>query len=259
MNGVFDMDLWEEYANRISSGLPEKFKHDSSDYNFENDIIPVMKLVMSSRAKLESIHNSFLKATKNLSEKIKNVFGVELKANIILYLGLCNGAGWATELKKKPVVLLGIEKIIELDWCDYKSMASLIYHELGHIWHDEAGGFQGEEKIAQLYREGIATYFEQLIAGDFNYYRQNKNDWSDWCCENLPALKTEYLRRLNTNESTREFFGDWHNYQGYCDVGYYIGCEFVKWLSQKYSLTELAKLDSNTVYKEFQNFAEKHN
>jgi len=257
MNGVFDIALWEHYASHISTELPEKLKLDSRDYNFDNDIIPVMNLTMSNYAKLELAHNSFLKATDNLSEKIINVCGVELQADIIFYLGLCNGAGWATEMNGKPAVLLGVEKIIELDWCDYKSMVSLIYHELGHIWHNSVSDVHKQAKlpIVQLYREGVAMYFEQLIMGDFGHYHQNKNGWLDWCQENKSTLKAEYLRRLDANESTQEFFGDWCNYQGYSDVGYYIGCEFIKWLSEKYALNDLAKLDSSAVFREFQNFA----
>ena len=150
--------------------------------------------------------------------------------------------------------MLGVEKIIELGWYDFESLSALIYHELGHIWHDAKGGSEGKGNLTQLYREGLAMYFEQLTIGDFNYRLQNKNGWLDWCHANKNALSVEYLRRLKTGENTQEFFGDWNNYQGYSDVGYYIGCEFIKWLSERYSLNKLAKLDSDTVYQEFKSF-----
>jgi hypothetical protein len=259
MNGLFVMDLWEEYASRISNELPEKLKQDSREYDFDNDVIPVIHHTMNNVKQLEAVHNSFLKATDGLSERIKSICGYELHVDIIFYLGLCNGAGWATKLDGKPAVLLGVEKIIELDWCGYESMASLIYHEIGHIWHNAAGGTRENDRLTQLYREGIAMYFEQLITGDFSHYRQDKNGWLDWCELNKSALKTEYLRRINADESTQDFFGDWNNYQGYSDVGYYIGCEFIKWLSERHSLDAIAVLDGNAVYIEFQNYTSENN
>ena len=254
MNGVFDIHLWEKYASRISNDFPQKLKHDSRNYDFNNDILPIINLVMSGFEKLKMANNSFIKSTDRLDERIKNAIGIELQVDIIFCLGLCNGAGWATKLNKNFVVLLGVEKIIELGWYDFEKLSALIYHELGHIWQDTVSGLQGEDGLTQLYREGVAMYFEQLMAGDFNYYHQNKNGWLDWCHANKNTLNTEYLRRLKTGENTQEFFGDWLNYQGYSDVGYYIGCEFIKWLSERYPINELAKLDRDMVYQEFENF-----
>ena len=77
--------------------------------------------------------------------------------------GLCNGAGWATSLDGRDAVLLGIEKIIELNWQDESAMQALIFHEIGHIWHKTYGNLYPEarsegEKItgSALYQEGLA-------------------------------------------------------------------------------------------------------
>jgi len=172
-------------------------------------------------------------------------------------MGLCNGAGWATTLDEEPAILLGVEKMIELDWCDAETIASLIYHELGHIWHTSVGKINQkttstrEKYILQLYQEGIAGYFEQLLSNDFTKYHQNKGNWLSWCYENKRDLNIEYLRRLQENESAQDFFGDWCTYQGFSNVGYFIGCEFIKHLTSKHSLNELANLDICTIYDEF--------
>lgn len=73
---------------------------------------------MNNAVKLEQVHSSFVEATQRLQKRFIEAFGNDLDVDIILYLGLCNGAGWATSLTGKKTVLLGIEKIIELDWCD---------------------------------------------------------------------------------------------------------------------------------------------
>lgn len=83
------------------------------------------------------------------------------------------------------MILLGIEKILELSWYDEDSMYGLIYHELGHIYHKQYGAFEQEGRnqsqnfIWQLFTEGIAMYFEQLLMNDLSYYHQNKDGWKN--------------------------------------------------------------------------------
>lgn len=266
MSGRFDMALWEQYANGISKELPGLLKKDYADNNQDdqNRIITVLNAVITERDKLEITHHSFSQAIGNdLDKRIYAVCGADLHVTIMLYLGLCNGAGWATTLDGIPAVLLGIEKIAELNWHGADDMRALIYHELGHIWHEQFGKMHQktptmrDKYILQLYQEGIAGYFEQLLYGDLNKYHQDKNGWLDWCKENKSELNHEYLRRLAQNESAHVFFGDWQNYQGWGDVGYFIGCEFVKSLASKYSLTELANLDISVIYNEFTAYSQK--
>ena len=254
MNGVFDLSLWEQYIRRISSELWQKVTEDSKNYDYNRDILPVMTALINKPDKINEAHESFLTAVNGLDEKMQSVVGMELPVQLVFYIGLCNGAGWATRLDGKPTVLLGIEKIIELDWCDKETMSALIYHELGHIWHDAAGTLRRDtdnmrdKYVWQLFQEGIAMFFEQMLFGDFSYYHQNKNGWLNWCTANKNDLNAEYLRRLQSNESAQDFFGDWQNYKGYSDVGYYIGCEFVKFLRQKYSMDELANMEIDVVF-----------
>jgi len=258
-NGRFNKKAWEKYAKSIYKGLSEKCLNDSKSYDFENDVLPIIEAALNSRDKLEKLHNSFLAATKELKERFEKVFGIDIEVDIILYLGLCNGAGWATKLNETPAILLGIEKIIELDWVDYTSMTALIYHELGHIWHNTAGtlyyaaNLVSEKSLLQLYQEGIAMYCEQLLLNDFSCYRQDKNGWLAWCNKNRKDLFIEYKKRVDKNESTQDFFGDWNNYLGYSDAGYYLGCELIKKISSKYSMTKLANLEIGDIYTELSN------
>ena len=252
IRGKFNKPLWIAYAGKISAELPQKCMDDAMDYDFQADVVPVIERAIGDEDKLKEVFLSFSFAVENLQERFTQVFAVDLPVNVILYLGLCNGAGWATLLDGKPSILLGIEKIIELGWGDTKRMTSLLYHELGHIWHDYVGTFynsaKSERAIWQLYQEGIAMYCEQLLAGDFLSYHQHKGDWLTWCQQNRKALFLEYKRRVDAQESTQDFFGDWCNYKGYSDVGYYLGCELIKSIADRYVLEELAKLDAKTVY-----------
>jgi len=107
-NRRFNKNVWEEYAKSIYKELPKKCLNDSKSYNFENDVLPIIEATLNSEDRLEKLHNSFLLSTKDLNERFKKVFGIDVEVDIILYLGLCNGAGWATTLDGKPTILLGI-------------------------------------------------------------------------------------------------------------------------------------------------------
>lgn len=235
----FNKELWQIYVNKISIELSAMCLKDSSSYDFQKDVLPVLEHAMNSGERLEKLHNSFVHATDGLNRRIIETFDTELEVDIILYFGLCNGAGWVTELDNKIVILLGVEKIIELGWCDTKSLIALIYHELGHVLHETFGTLffdaktTAEKSLWQLYQEGVAMYYEQALLSDFTHYHQNKNGWLSWCCENKTGLFHEYKRRVDSGESTQDFFGDWCSYKGDSDVGYYLGCELVKALSKK--------------------------
>lgn len=262
MGETFQKPAWEQYLEDISSELLLKVTKDSSDYDYENEILPVMNLLLGHMEKIEKAYQSFLTIIEDLDTKIMTKTGSALQAQLVFYIGLCNGAGWVTTLDGKPTVLLGVEKIIELNWYDKETMTALIYHELGHVWHYSVGSLQsktstmGEKYIKQLVNEGIAMYFEQLLMEDFNYYHQNINGWLDWCIAHKDELDLEFLRRLKTNSSAQDFFGDWQKYKGYSDLGYFIGCEFVKWMLDKKPLKKIANMDTENAYKEFQKYVE---
>ena len=252
----FDMDVWKEYADRISPYLYSKVVGDVKDYDFEVEVLPVVKKAMMNKDLINTIHENYQIVTQNLNAKFRSCFRKTLDAYVILYLGLCNGAGWATALGTQRVVLIGIEKIIELEWYDKTTLFSLISHELGHIWHEEAGGAFGkqntekEKAVFQLFSEGIAMRCEQMLCGDDQFYHQGKDGWLSWCQLHKREIQQEYLYRVQNGIRIQDFFGDWCAYQGYSAVGYYLGCEFVKHLMCKQSLKQLAQLNNGEIYNE---------
>ncbi len=260
MNGSFDLSLWEQYLNKTSDKLPDKILSDSNSYDYENEILPVLELFFNSKEKIELLHENFVLVTKNLRDRCIDVFGFDLDVDIIFYLGLCNGAGWATTFENRKVILLGAEKIIELDWCTQKHLYGLIYHELGHVWHETVRQSCSDVNIAekaqlrQLYNEGIAMYCEQLLCDDMCFYHQDTNCWYDWCNKNKTMLFKEFLRRIDNDENVQDFFGDWNNYLGYSDIGYYLGTEFIQELAKENSLQDLAVFNIDLIYVKFKAF-----
>lgn len=258
----FDLTSWRRYAKQISFQLREKCEEDSKIYDFNKDVVPVLNNVLADEEAVLQANASFIHVTDQLSAGIGGIFNKDPEIDIILYLGLCNGAGWATTLDGRDAVLLGIEKIIELNWQDELSMKGLIFHEIGHIWHKVHGNFrpeagtEGEAALVRLYQEGIAMVCEQILCQDENYYHQDRNDgWLTWCISNREDIKREYLERVDRGVSVQDFFGDWCSYRGHSDVGYYLGCRFIKYLKEKYSLIHIANLDADRLYDHFKDFA----
>nr|MDE5973698.1 hypothetical protein [Eubacterium sp.] len=228
---------------------------------YKDKIYEILNDMPKNIESAEMTHQSFINATKKLSDEIKKKFDVDLDVTIILYLGLGNAAGWATTIKNQRVVLIGLEKVVELGWCSENEIQFLIYHELGHIYHSlfehKNHLFNNRRKgIYQLYSEGIAMVFEQTLCNDTDYYHQNANGWLNWCKENEILIKTEYLKRIKNKESVQDFFGDWRSFMGYSDVGYYLGTAFIRFLMNDYSLQEIASMKLNSVLKHFYQFAD---
>ncbi len=258
-SGGFDMTVWRKYAGEISKELPSKCENDAKEYDFNKSVLPVLESALNEE-KIDFVSKNFQIVVDTLNANLSKLFDTEPDINIILYLGLCNGAGWATTLDGKNTVLLGIEKIIELDWGDETNMRALILHEIGHLWHKMNGNLyipdftKRRKAIQQLYQEGVAMVCEHILCGDNDFWHQDKNGWLDWCRENEAEIKKEYLLRLDAKESVQDFFGDWCSYNGYSDVGYYLGCRFVEHLMKSYSLKEIASMNYKTLNQNFSKY-----
>lgn len=252
--GEFSIAAWRRYAAEISPELPEKLEADAAEYDFAGAVLPVLQQFYEKSEQAALAHASFRKLVGGLSEKFCSVLGSAPEADVILCLGLCNGAGWATSLGGRPVVLLGIEKIVELGWCGEADMAALLYHELGHLWHFQrrTAPAWAEDPAAralwQLYTEGMATYVQQRLFGGRSFYSQNRDGWLTWCGANRARLFSAFRRRVDGGESVQDFFGDWCAFEGRSDVGYYLGAELVYALAENRSPQQLADLNPDEVY-----------
>jgi hypothetical protein len=240
--GKFDRDSWKKYMDDSVPGAASLCLNDmneciSAGFSMEKDFLPVLDRVFHDEERRNKAIRSFRQVTDGLDLKIKEKFGRSIDADVILYLGLCNGAGWVTGIGDRLTVLVGIEKLIELNWCDPVSMAGLIFHELGHVYHSQYGKYQLEIRtysdrfIRQLFVEGVAMVFEQELIGDPFFYQQDRDGWQKWCRENLEYIKQSFQADLKTmNPENQRYFGDWVRFEEYGDVGYYLGTDLVRYL-----------------------------
>ena len=267
-NGIFNIEKWELYIDSIYDRSASIFKNDlidclkNGDHTYEKDVLPILNAVFDN-PQLETLHSSFRRITDGLNKKILDRFGRDLNVDIVLYMGLCNAAGWVTAINGRDVVLLGIEKILELNWCDDSSMYGLVYHDLGHIYHKQYGMLNQRSDnnarnfVWQLFTEGIAMYFEQALVNDFNYYHQNKNGWLEWCDDHHDQISADFHSDLPTmTKSNQRYFGDWVSYCGKGDVGYYLGAKFVQQLRDRYSIEQLINMNIDDIYQEYLIFTE---
>lgn len=259
-NGVFEIEKWKQYIGRIVPALGEvciqdmKASIDTGAVEFEKDYLPILNRVMEEPEKLAKLQENFRSVTENLEDGILRQFGKTPDVDILLYLGLCNGAGWVETIGEQVFCLLGIEKILELAWYDVSSLYGLIYHELGHVYQNQYGvlerSFESgrQQFLWQLFTEGIAMYFEQTLLGDREYYHQDKNGWKAWCDEHIKQIARDFARELDgmTFENQR-YFGDWVSYEGKPDVGYYLGTRFVQYICEQHDFEKILLYDIDQV------------
>ena len=264
--GIFDMAAWEAYIDKWIPGARELCVQDMQEclragFTWENDYLPVLNAVQTAKERLETAVASFKKVTEHLDERVRERFGRTLDADLVLYLGLCNGAGWVTEINGRTMVLLGIEKIIELDWCDIDSMNGLIVHELGHVYQGQYGKLyidtasSRERFLWQLFTEGVAMVFEQEVLGDSKYFHQDVNGWLAWCDSHEGRIKASFAADLDTmTADNQRYFGDWVKFEGHGDTGYYLGTQFVRFLMETDSWDNIIGYGIEDVCVEFEYF-----
>ena len=263
---VFSFERWKKYIDSALPGLFPILAADAKSVLLSGEFSPEDYLSVLNRAarcpeRLEAAHASFLRVTENLESVIYERFGKSLDAAVVFYLGLCNGAGWVTEYRGKTAILLGMEKISELNWCGVDDMNGLICHELGHVYQKQYGvldrKFDSAEDsfLWQLFTEGAAMCFEQTVVGDAEYYHQDKNGWKAWCDANFEKIRSDFAKDLKTMSfADQRYFGDWVSYNGRGDVGYYLGCRFVRYILADYGFDELICFDISKVKELFERF-----
>ena len=265
-DGHFSLERWKEYIGRCVPGagelnLAEMRETVAAGYSWEEEFLPVLDACYASSAKREEAVRSFHRVTDGLDERIAARFNRTVDADIVLYLGLCVGAGWVTPVNGRTTVLLGMEKILELGWGGMDAMTGLIVHELGHVYHSQYGNLDPETDpgrdafIWQLFTEGIAMVFEQEVVGDPEYFHQDHGGWKEWCRRNAGRIREAFFRDLDTmTDDTQRYFGDWVQFEGHGDTGYYLGTLFVRFLLESDDFDRLVRYGVDEVRDGFMRF-----
>ena len=215
------------------------------------------KLIDKIELSYRGVHDYLPEATGTFSRLSR----AEMNIIFVIYVGIGVGAGWATEYRGKPAVLLGLENIADLDWFSEKDVKGLIIHELAHLLHAKVRNITPRQlselendPLFILYSEGFAVAVEHIALGEIWRAADNR-DWVGWCRENVSFLAREYLKRVETNSDVNIFFGNWLNIAGKSHTGYFLGYKFIReLLGEGKSLEEIAGMDSTEVKKKIREF-----
>ncbi len=230
--------------------------------SWENDVLPVLDAAAAAPERVRRAARSFRRVTDGLDERIVRAFGRTADADAVLYLGLCSGAGWVTEVRGRRTLLLGIEKILELDWCGEDDMTGLVLHETGHVYHAQYGaqepaGLPARDRfLRQLFSEGVAMVFEQDVLGDPGYFHQDRDGWKTWCFDNEALILRSFAEDLGTmTPATQRYFGDWVRFEGRGDTGYWLGARFVRYLMRDGGFDRVIRYGAGEIREGFARFA----
>ena len=232
-------------------------------YAWETAFLPVLNAAVRDADARQKAAASFHRAADGLEQRLVLKFGRAPDVDVILYLGLCNGAGWATDVDGRPTVLLGVEKIIELGWYGPGDMNALILHELGHLYHFQFGtdlralAHTPDALLWQLFSEGVAMVFEQDMLDDPEYYHQDKNGWKRWCDAHCAMIAARFAAdSASMTPAEQNYFGDWVRFEGQPDVGYYLGARFVRFLLSTESFDRVIRYGAADIRAAFDRFVQ---
>ena len=231
---------WERYM----SSYPELQNKCCEDHGgkwreiFASHVFP--KLCVD-REKMVLAHENLLAVLSLVAQRCTGVFELKETINMVIYLGLGNGAGWVTDYAGAPAILFGLENIADLNWIDRVSLEYLVAHELCHVVNQTLYGkerwlalyeCETEGQYFRLYVEGFAERYQELLLRRSAFDRYG-GGWLEWCRANHDRLSSIYLKRLRNSESVSDFYGNWNQVDGHSDVGYYLGREFIVFLEEK--------------------------
>lgn len=210
----------------------------------------VFPFLSERSASMHVAHENLLGICADVYGRCQQTLHFDSDLNVVIYVGIGCGAGWATTYEGKRAILFGLENIAEEGWQAREALTGLMAHEVGHLahfqWRQEAGAANEEGPWWQLYTEGFAQWCEHLVQGQPSWHMQldKKGQWQRWCRSNLGWLAAEFLRCADKGESLRPFFGSWYDLQGYKQTGYFLGHELIKVMCQQLNLREIALLEN---------------
>lgn len=241
-----------EHHKDIKTMCIEGYNVEGFDYR-EIALTKVFTITHDNFTEMEKCYHRILNILETIEPKLNELFDIgETEIELILYHGLGNAAGIAEYVGDHFVIMLGLEKITELEWTSKEKLTDLIVHEYSHIAHQiirkgSLAPFPNDKykrEIFHMYIEGFATYCEDLTNGRM----KTKKEWYQACLELEPYLKYIFHHNLSREgERNIALFGDWDRINGLAETGYFMGYRVIKELLETYSLEEVMTLEYKTI------------
>lgn len=182
---------WQDYYARHAPELPERLYAHYADVDGGWQTIARQKIwpfLGERMARMRAAGDSIRAVHSEVCERASAVLGLPPPVVIVSYLGIGNGAGWATTWSGRPAVLVGLENIAELDWHRPAEIRKLIAHELGHLLmmsiRTDVDALCDDPLLA-IYEEGFAQHCEHLTLGSETWGCASQDGWLEWCLSTL--------------------------------------------------------------------------
>ena len=230
--------------------------HLSNQFEIEKDIDTI--LTPEWLKKLRGFNPADWQTVANeVYSRARNLLGNVPVPEIILLpsFGSCNGRVY--RFNKKPILALSPD----FGYCRGSNLKILIAHEYGHFLRDHLAGVKTESMYIyrNLFEEGFATHFSRQVYPQipkniiYMYKLHPVIDMADppegylrWCKNNLELLKKTAIKAIKskTRSDMRRFFqcGRFKNDSTPIRVGYYLGTEIIKMLTEEMQLKQIVKL-----------------
>ena len=206
---------WQEYYAQHAPDFPERLYADYADVDGGWMSIARERVWphLGERIERMCLANDSIRAVHSgICERALRTLGFRDPLAIVSYVGLGNGAGWATSWEGAPAVLLGLENIAELNWHLQPQVRKLMAHEIGHLFMTSIRtdvGALTEDPLLALYEEGFAQHCEHVTLGSETWGCASQDGWLEWCLSHEEWLAGEYLQSLKDRDAWRRFFGSW--------------------------------------------------
>ncbi|HUS92241.1 MAG TPA: hypothetical protein VM695_10350 [Phycisphaerae bacterium] len=237
---------WQAYYDGCAPDLPSRLYTDYGQIEggwrgiAESRIFPKLpELLPGMKLALANLH----KVCPDVCNRATSALGLTRPPLVVAYVGLGNGAGWATTWHGRPAVLVGLENVADLGWQHTDALRGLLGHEIGHLLMMQVrGGIESltEDPLLALYEEGFAQHCEHVVMGRESWHCSSQAGWIDWCAAHEAELARMYLNAMSDREEWRRFFGSWFDVEGWRQTGYFLGCRFAQRECRSCSLAQLA-------------------
>jgi len=253
-NSLDLFEYWGKYI-QIDNELEAKLKFQNiydciSDTEILANVFTPLFPLLNRTKNLNVICNNVIDSLINKSD-----FFQDIEINFVLYFGNGIGAGWYTIYDNKPSILLGFENILILNWDSKQQIESLIFHEIGHIIHDYYRNNVIESNsnniFYKLYREGFAHFICSQIQkhDNFSEFIGNEEEFKDWFNNEYKIICFDFLNNIENKDFDKKVFGSWNNYNGYKQVGYYLGFKIMQELVKIHTIQEISNFSKEEIDK----------
>jgi uncharacterized protein YjaZ len=216
------------------------FRNEVSNYTLD-DFKPYLDNMNEDQ--INTLYNSVIKQMDNILAPTEEI-------DVCLFLS--NGKDcFMQDVSGRQTVCISIKYDIEI-------MPLIMIHEYAHCLHHQRRVKEPSLLKRWIVSEGIASFFPILVSHEYSIYDglwMMTKDNIDWCMENESQIIDSLILDLDKTgiEITKKYIAGGEGFanppRGFPEkTGYYIGYQIIeKCLNDKISLSELCKLDSETI------------